>query len=66
VALTVDVPDENGLGCEFPGVDRGLRVQRPQSTLQLPDGDRAMVDEGLRERRKDAVIDRVHHQCRPC
>jgi hypothetical protein len=64
VAVSVDIPDENGLGDKLPNMDHRPRVHRPQATLELRDRGGTMVEEGLGERHEDAVVSRIYHQDR--
>lgn len=64
MALTIDIPDESELACEFSSVNGGPRVDRLQSALELAHGRHAVVDEDLGKFRKDAVVGWVHHQGR--
>jgi hypothetical protein len=64
VAVSVDVPDEDRLGDKLANVDHGSRVHGPQTTLELRDRGCTMVEEGLGERREDAVVSRIDHQDR--
>jgi hypothetical protein len=62
VAVAIDVPDEDGLGRELASVDDRPRIDRPHAPLELVAGSRAVVDQNLGVRRKDAVVGRVDHQ----
>ena len=60
--VAIDVPDHHSLARELSTMDRRLRVDRPESPLEIRDGLRAVFDEHRRIRREHAVRGGVHDQ----
>lgn len=62
--MAIDVPDDEWLGRQLAGMDRGFRVDRLEATLELADGSRAVIEQNLGECREHGIVSRVHHQDR--
>ena len=65
MSVTVDVPDQDGLGGELPCVNGRTRVDLPQSPLELRDRGYAVVDDELCERDEHGIGRWVDNQRGP-